>query len=200
MCQRDDSRGRGVTFYVHVTQRALVGSLHASGGVSAPARRNEEASDPVEASIINARAAWALSEYQGVSFRRRRWRKKCWMEGSCRWWRALKGIENRIGCASSEWRRSVSFIKALPVFFSLTEATLFLTDGQLKRHPVVLFFVPSAVPAGIFNRCNCRSNCDRFFRNFPTDQKILTLYKVISCVELCHIFLTRDYCTRIPYM
>lgn len=55
MCQRDDSRGRGVTFYVHVTRRAPVGSPRASGGIPAPVRGHEAASDPVEESIISAR-------------------------------------------------------------------------------------------------------------------------------------------------
>jgi len=55
MCQRDDPRGHGVTFYVHVSRRASVGSPRASGGVSASARGNEGASDSVEASIISVR-------------------------------------------------------------------------------------------------------------------------------------------------
>jgi len=56
MCQRDVPRSRGVTFYVHVTRRAPVGSPRVSSGVSDPARGNERerASDSAEASIISA--------------------------------------------------------------------------------------------------------------------------------------------------
>lgn len=104
--------------------------------------------------VLSARGlnAWAPTEYQRASFLGRCWRKKSWMKGPRRWWRALKGIENRIGCASSEWR--TSFTKAT-CFFSF--ATLLLADGQLKRHPVV-FFCPPAVRAGISDWCDCRSN------------------------------------------
>ena len=42
--ERDVPRSRGVTFYVHVTRRAPVGSPRVSSGVSDPARGNERES------------------------------------------------------------------------------------------------------------------------------------------------------------
>lgn len=110
MCQRDVPCGRGVTFYVHVTRRALVGSSHASSGVSVPARGNERASDSAEASIISAgwmrERCWNIKKLlsgDAVGVRNVEWKDPVVDEGP---WKGLKIAS--VVRVLNEWDRSLS--------------------------------------------------------------------------------------------